>query len=172
MVTVLYRDHGRGGEYAGRAERFFRENLDLDIRNVRRFGSFGNFFLRNTQIDQGKYYVGEAGGFQDCLWGFGMRYAMASGFLAAQSLADGTDYDRLWKKEFRRMLETSMINRFLIEGLGHAGYRYLARRLACGDPRVFLGKHYHYSFFKHLLLPLARKRYERSRRKMIGTVGV
>ncbi|KAF0143405.1 MAG: dehydrogenase (flavoprotein)-like protein [Nitrospirae bacterium] len=160
MVTVFYREYRRENEYFDRMMRFFKYTLNPDIQNERKFGCYGNFFIWNTQVHHKKLYVGESGGFQDCLWGFGMRYAILSGYLAAKSLIEGSDYDMLWQRELKPMLETSLINRFLFERFGYSGYRYLARKFAKGNPCDFLRKHYNYSFFKHLLLPMAKKKYE------------
>lgn len=160
MVTVLYRDYRKENVYFDRMMRFFKDTLNPDIQNERKFGCYGNFFIWATQVHHNKLYIGESGGFQDCLWGFGMRYAILSGYLAAKSLIEGSDYDMLWQRELKPMLETSLINRFLFERFGHSGYRYLARKFAKGNPCDFLRKHYNYSFFKHLLLPMAKKKYE------------
>lgn len=161
IAAVLYREYSRAGECFGKTMEFFRYSLGLKMWNVKRFGSYGNFAIRGSQTGGGKLYVGEAAGFQDCLWGFGMRYAMLSGYLAARSIMEGSDYDRLWKKDLKAMLETSLVNRFLFEKCGPAGYRFLARKLAGGQPCRFLRRQYGPSFFKHLLLPLARREYER-----------
>jgi flavin-dependent dehydrogenase len=160
MVTVLYREYRREKEYFERMMRFFKDNIDMDIKNEKRFGCYGNFFLWDTQIHHKKLYVGESAGFQDCLWGFGMRYAILSGYLAAKSLIEDSDYDMLWKKELKPMLETSLINRYLFERLGHVGYRYLTKRFTKGNPCDFLRKHYNPSFLKYLLLPIAKRKYE------------
>ncbi len=157
MATVIFRNYRIGEEYFERMVRFFNSNMETDIRNEKKFGGFGNFFLRDTQVRHGKLYIGETAGFQDCLWGFGMRYSMLSGWLAARSLIEGASYDSLWKKELAPMLETSLINRFLFEKFGHAGYKFLARKFSNSDPRDFLMRHYNRSGIKHLLLPLARK---------------
>ena len=45
--------------------------------------------------------VGEAAGFQDELFRFGLRYAVISGYLAAKSIIEGLDYDELWKDKFQ-----------------------------------------------------------------------
>ncbi len=160
MVTVLYREYRRGDEYFGKMIRFFKDNMELDINNERKFGSYGNFFIRDTQIYHKKLYIGESAGFQDCLWGFGMRYAILSGYLAAKSFMDGLDYDLLWKRQLKPMLETSLVNRYLFEKVGHAGYRYLTKKFTEGNTCDFLRKHYNPSLLKHLLLPLAKKKYE------------
>jgi len=98
--------------------------------------------------------------FQDCLWGFGMRYAILSGYLAAKSFIGGLDYDMLWKRELKPMLETLLINRYLFEKSGHRGYRYLTKKFAKGNPCDLLRRHYNYSFLKYLLMPIAKRKYE------------
>jgi flavin-dependent dehydrogenase len=44
--------------------------------------------------------VGEAAGFQDNAYGFGIRYSIISGYLASKSISEGLDYDVLWKNAF------------------------------------------------------------------------
>ncbi len=156
LATVMYRDFNREKECFARLEQFFRAGEKVDIADARRFTSYGNFFIRSSQVHQNSLYVGESAGFQDGLWGFGLRYAILSGYLAAQSIITGADYDRLWKERLRPMLETSLVNRFLLEKFGHTGYRYLTRKLALGAPCDYLQRHYNQSFGKQLLLPLAR----------------
>lgn len=160
MVTVLYREYWRGNEYFERMKGYFKGRVALDIRNEKRFGGFGNFFLRDTAVHQKKLYVGESAGFQDLLWGFGMRYAILSGYLAAKSFMDGLDYDTLWKRELKPMLETSLVNRYLFEKFGHTAYRYLAKKFGGGNPVEFLRRQYNHSFFKRLLLSVAKRKYE------------
>jgi flavin-dependent dehydrogenase len=160
MATVLYREFKRGNECFGKMMRHFRELEKIDIRNGKKFGAYGNCFLRDTQVHNNKLYVGEAAGFQDGLWGFGMRYAIVSGYLAAQSLINGSDYDGLWKNELKPMVETSIVNRYLFEKFGHAGYRYITRKVSEGHPCDFLRRQYNPSPLKHMLLPVAIGNYK------------
>lgn len=160
MVTVLYRDFRKEEEYFERMMRFFKGKVELDIRNEKKFGCYGNFFIWDSQVRHNKLYIGESAGFQDCLWGFGMRYAILSGYLAASSFIDGSDYDLLWKNELKPMLETSLVNRYLFEMFGHQGYRYMTKKFAAGNPCGFLRKHYSPSYIKYLLLPFAKRHYE------------
>ena len=60
-------------------------------------------------------YVGEAAGLQDFLFGFGMRYAFASGYLAAQSVIYKKDYEKIADKHFGRQITAGVINRWLWE---------------------------------------------------------
>lgn len=164
MATILNREFRRGEECFDNMMQFFSDKMELDInldiKNKRKFAGFANFFLRDTQIRHEKLYIGESAGFQDCLWGFGMKYAILSGYLAAKSIIDGSDYDALWKKELKPMLETSLINRYLLEKSGQAGYRHIARKFTGKDPHGFLLRHYNHSSLKHLLLPLASRHYK------------
>lgn len=166
MAAVLYRDFKKADAYLEKTLAFFTGRMDLDMENTKKFGGYGNFFLRDSQMRNEKLYVGEAAGFQDCLWGFGMRYAMLSGYAAARSIMDGEDYDTLWQRELRPGLESSLVNRYLFERIGHAGYRLLTRCFGRGDPAKTLKRLYRPSLLKRLLLPLASAAYESSVRDL------
>jgi flavin-dependent dehydrogenase len=86
-----------------------------------------------------------------------MRYAILSGYLAARSIIDGTDYDRLWKSALKPLLETSLVNRFLLERFGPVGYRHITRQLAKGEPCLYLRRHYNPSLVKRALLPFTER---------------
>jgi len=160
MAAVLYREYGRVNGCFGKTVKFFRDSLGMTMRNEKRFGSYGDFSIGDSQIRGGKLYVGGAAGFQDCLRGFGMRYAILSGYLAARSIIDGSDYDELWRKDLKPMIETSLVNRYLFERCGNTGYRFLAGKLAGSRPREFLMRLHGHYFLKRLLLPLARREFE------------
>lgn len=86
-------------QYLG--EKIRQENFLYD------FGTKRSFSIPKTAKTAGNaLLIGEAAGFQDELFRFGMRYAIISGFLAAESIIKGLDYDKLWKKrlmgEFKR----------------------------------------------------------------------
>ena len=157
LATVIYRDFHREAACREKVIEFFRKELGVTFRNERQFTSYANFFLRDSQVEENRLYVGESAGFQDFLWGFGMRYAVLSGYLAARSIIDGTDYDTLWKEQLKPMLQTSLVNRFLLELGGNTGYRWLTRKFQDGNPCEFLRRHYNHSFIKNLMLPLARR---------------
>ncbi len=160
MVTVLYREFQNINEYFSRMMWFFKENVDIDVRDERRFGGYGDFFISDTLTEDGRMRIGESGGLQDYLWGFGMKYAVVSGYLAARSLIDDTDYDRLWKRELKPLMETSLVNRYLFEKFGHGGYKFITRKVAEGDPCDFLRRQYNPSLLKRLLLPVAMRNYK------------
>ncbi len=65
----------------------------------------------------GALYVGEAGGFQDAVAGFGFRYAVMTGALAGRSILQGKAYGELLRDAFGQEFEESWAFR---EKLNHA----------------------------------------------------
>ncbi len=156
LATVIGRDFRNEKTYFQRTLQIFRELVPMAISNAKEFGGYGNFFLRPSAIEGKKIYLGESAGFQDALFGFGMRYAMTSGFLAAQSIIHGSNYDALWKEKLLPMLRTSLSNRMIYEFLGNRGYEYIAKRIATRtDLREALRMQYNSTFWKAGLFPLA-----------------
>lgn len=161
MATVLFRDYPREKDCFEKMCVAFHTLLPFKMKNPHEFGGFGNFYLRDEGAHAHHLYVGEAAGFQDFLWGFGMRYAMVSGYLAAQSLISGRDYDELWKQDLRPFLQAAVVNRALIDRFGTWAYRLLLWQLSRNtDTRAFLRKAYALNPLKGLLLPWASRHYQ------------
>jgi flavin-dependent dehydrogenase len=156
LATVIGKDFRNEKIYFQRTIGAFQNLVSMEIRNGREFGGYGNFFFRPTAIDGNRLYLGESAGFQDALFGFGMRYAMTSGFLAAQSIICDTPYDDLWRRDILPLLRTSLSNRMIYEFLGNPGYEYIAKRIARRrDLRDVLRKAYNPSFSKKTVFPVA-----------------
>src|SRR3989304_4248282 len=161
MATCMFRDFTSERECFERTVETFKKVFpNLDIIDAKEFGGYGNFFFDKPAFENGKYYVGEAAGLQDCLWGFGMRYAMTSGFLAARALIENKDYEALIRDNLIPMQKASLVNRFLFEMLGNNGYRYCINYLAGGNAMEKIKKLYNPSFLKTLLYPVASWRYK------------
>ena len=58
-----------------------------------------------TAERDGVLYVGEAGGFQDAVAGFGFRYAVLTGGLSARAIVGGEDYRELLRRTFGKEFE-------------------------------------------------------------------
>lgn len=120
--------------------------------------SYMNFHLKDQATRNGARYVGEAGGFQDYMLGLGMRYAITSGWLAAQSILQNRDYDELWKASLGAKQETSLVNRFLYETGGNAGLSMFVRQAAhAKDFDSYLAGWHTHSWWKRLLGPVVRR---------------
>lgn len=150
--------------YVERTVEAFRRLAGLEMRDPRPHGGVGNFRVPASAQAGERPVAGEEAGFQDALWGFGMRFAIRSGVLAARALIEGKDYDVLWQRELGPWLRTSIVNRSLYSLLGNRGYAWFVRRAASVDACEFLRRNYRPSRLKRALEPWARMRY-RSRRR-------
>jgi len=98
-----------------------RKEIADAIGGKRKVGSFGGSAsarIPDGAFVAGKYFVGEAAGFQDPYMGFGIAYALRSGHLAAHAILDGSDYDAAWKREFGYYLRKDAAYRFAMWMLG------------------------------------------------------
>lgn len=73
--------------------------------------------------------VGEAGGFQDAVGGFGIRYAVASGHFAARSLLGGTDFASAMRDEFAADFDEAARGRAWLDRATNDDYDELVRKL-------------------------------------------
>lgn len=159
VASCLFDDFHNERLYLERTVDFFREKAGLAMRNALRFGGAGNVLLPKTARQGSILFAGEAAGFQDALWGFGMRLGMVSGHLAARALLERSpeSYDRAWRARLGGLMRTSLVNRYAFARMGDRGYAKLMRSIArVRDARRWLRQHYTPSLAKLLLLPLAR----------------
>ena len=89
------------------------------------WGGQGIFRIPETCQRGRSLWVGEAAGFQDVLFGFGIRSALVSGILAARSILEGHSYDALWRGRLLPYLKASLVNRATYSGLGDVARRLL-----------------------------------------------
>ncbi|MDX1251526.1 MAG: FAD-dependent monooxygenase [Gammaproteobacteria bacterium] len=152
--------------YVERTVAAFQRLVGLEMDNPQPHGGAGNFRIPERAASGGHPVVGEQAGFQDFLWGFGMRFALVSGVLAARSLLQGEDYDRLWRRELGPQLWNGQVNRAIFAALGNRGYRWILRRNQARhwDAHRCLHGIYQPWPLKRLLLPWAQRRL-RLRRK-------
>lgn len=152
--------------YVERTVAAFQRLVGLEMVNPRPHGGAGNFRIPARAVTGVHPVVGEEAGFQDFLWGFGMRYAIVSGVLAARSLLEGKDYDLLWRQELEPPMWNSLVNRVIFAMLGNRGYRWLLRKNQAQRWDAHRALHWLYQPWpiKRLLLPWARRRYHSQRR--------
>lgn len=126
---------------------------DFDPDLNRRTGySYMNFHLKEQATRERSRFVGEAAGFQDYLFGLGIRYALTTGHLAARSILEDVPFDELWRREVGPKQETSVANRFLYEIGGNFGLSIFTRDAGrARDLRDYLYKWHRRSWWKTLL---------------------
>ncbi|WP_168063104.1 NAD(P)-binding protein [Candidatus Manganitrophus noduliformans] len=161
---AITRDLSRINYYFDRSLQRFQELTFFPIENDRTAYSFMNFSLKASAEASGRYFVGEAGGFQDYLFGLGIRYALTTGYAAAESLLKKTSYDRLWKEALGPAQEISVVNRFLYEWGGNRGLSLFIRQAGRGDLQDYLGGWHRPSWWKRLALPILKWGWQRAGR--------
>ncbi|MBM4241891.1 MAG: NAD(P)/FAD-dependent oxidoreductase [Euryarchaeota archaeon] len=146
----------------------FSSLIDLDIQKPHNTGGIGSFSRRTIYNKEKMLYVGEAAGFQDILWGFGIKTAITSGFLAARSIIDNEDYRKKVKDCFDKKFKASIVNRFLWEKFGIKNYSFIVDRIHnAKDPLKYLNSFHNYNILQKLIYPFAlrymQKRYDNIR---------
>ena len=161
ICTCLWRKQKRSSRYLNETIAWYEENYELNRRPIKRVGGKGDFSLPAKYVHEGRYYVGEAGGLQDFMWGFGMRYAITSGALAAQSILGECNYEVEIRKRLVPLVKSSAINRFLLNRVGDRGFKLAARywmwdQKRKGDGLAFMRWLYAPSIFRNLLWPIVK----------------
>jgi len=165
VKSCMFTDFKQEKLYVQRTVEAFQQLVGLEMTNPQAHGGSGNFRIPRSAYSGLHPLVGEQAGFQDTLWGFGMRLAISSGVLAAQSLVSGENYDTLWQRELKPQMATAIVNRQLFSLLGNRGYGwFLQQNISSPNLREALRSQYHSSFYKQLLLPWAKWRYQSSRK--------
>lgn len=159
VASCMFTGFKGQAEHVERTIAFFREHAGLEMRSPRPFGGFANFRLPRRAVQGGHPVIGEQAGFQDALAGFGMRYALRSGLLAARSIIEGADYAALWRCDLLPLLQTGIVNRFIFNSIGARGRKMALSRLGRGDTGLSLRRLYQPSILGRLLFPLAHLRY-------------
>jgi flavin-dependent dehydrogenase len=120
--------------------------------------SYMNFHLKQHATSGTSRFVGEAAGFQDYLFGLGIRYALTSGQLAARSILEERPFDDLWTTSLGEKQKTSLVNRFLYEAGGNFGLSMFVRQAArAKDFYGYLNGWHQPTWWKAMLAPLVRR---------------
>lgn len=77
----------------------------------------------------GMRYIGEAGGFQDAIAGFGFRYGVLTASLAADSIIEGTSYTALLRKTFGDEFAAASAVRKKLDGFTNADFDRLVQSM-------------------------------------------
>lgn len=159
ISTCMFEDFHRERVYLRRTLDFFTQKLNLKMGNPRHFGGTGNFQIPETSRKGNILYAGESAGFQDPLFGFGIRSSILTGAAAGQALAAGRPklYEEFWKKRIKGYQQTGMTNRWFYNRLGNIGYSRLLRHFPDGgDIRQRLQHEYSPRLWKQLWYQLTR----------------
>ena len=157
LGTGLTGDYDKADSYLDKTLKAFQDLLDLDVSNEIRFTGYGNFFFKEKYCEDKKLYVGEAAGLQDYMLAFGLRQAVTSGYLAAKSITQNLDYDKLVKQRFLSQMKISLSNRYLYGLAGNKGYSsFLKRGRKIKNPLKRMYRQYNKTTLKSMIYPIAK----------------
>jgi flavin-dependent dehydrogenase len=122
MSTVLLDNLNAVSSCFERTKDIFSSIYEFDIEEPKKCGGVGCFTMKKRFKEGNTLFAGEAAGLQDFFLGFGMRYAITSGFLAARSIITGEDYDGTIVSYFKNKLKAGVVNRYLWEKSGRNNY--------------------------------------------------
>lgn len=157
MCTVVFGKTDLVNKCFKETKNIFSRLVNLEIKNPRIVGGYANFNYEPLLVKGNKLFVGEAAGLQDAFLGFGMRYAITSGYLAAKSIINNVDYKKLIEKRFFKQMRAAIVNRFLFERLGDNAYQILigkAKKSKNLFKILFMAYNFSYKFQK-LLFPIS-----------------
>ena len=161
ICTCLWRQQKNSSRYLNEAIAWYEQHYDLNRKPIKRVGGKGDFSLPTKYVHEGRYYVGEAGGLQDFMWGFGMRYAVTSGVLAAKAVLGDCNYESEVRERLVPLVRASAINRFLMNRVGNRGFKMVANhwmrdQKKKGDGLAFMRWMYKPGLGRRMLWPIVR----------------
>ena len=161
ICTCLWRKQRNSGRYLDETIAWYEQNYNLNRRPIKRVGGKGDFGLPTKYMHEGRFYVGEAGGLQDFMWGFGMRYAITSGVLSAKAILGEFDYEKEVRKRLVPLVRASAINRFLMNRVGDRGFKMVANQWMRdqrrkGDGLIFMRWLYKPGLLRRALWPIVK----------------
>ena len=165
VATCMFSDFRSSADRLAATVDFFERRAGLRMRAPIRFGGFGNFLAPLRPVHRGVCFAGETAGFQDALWGFGIRYALLSGHLAGHAWVSGdpASYDALWRRRLGGILRRGIVNRRVFGMFGDRGLRALLHWLVLArSPRRWLHDLYAPTLWSDLAYPWAGRRFRPS----------
>jgi flavin-dependent dehydrogenase len=156
LACGIFDSFTRIDEYFDAAKERLTSLREFDIRNIRTFGGVEAFSPRPRWRQGRALVVGEASGVQDLLWGFGIRTAVRSGWLAARSIIEGTDYGAAAAEALIPGIRATVVARAVWELSGRKNFELTLRFLRSrSDPVKFVRLLYTWTRGHALVYPLA-----------------
>ena len=150
-----------------KSERFLNETIawydahypNLNRKPIKRVGGKGDFTINRNYKQDGRYYVGESGGLQDFMWGFGMRMAVWSGVLAANDILGKGDYEQEVRNQLMPYVRTSVANRWLMNRVGDRMFKrmcvnWMKDQKRSGNGLRWIGRLFRPTLLKRLVFRL------------------
>jgi flavin-dependent dehydrogenase len=143
VATCFTKQFHNEPQFVDKTVSFFQKKVGLCWHKAKRFGGSGNFNLVQGAVRGNRLYAGESAGFQDALFGFGLRYALISGHLAGQAEGKGNAYEQKWQCQLKGLNASSVLNRWIYEKLSNRQLHFIVTHIiAKRDPRQLLNRIY------------------------------
>lgn len=163
LATAFMTDDKNPNEYLENTLKAVQDIYHFEMNDVKKFGTYGSFSTPNIYNQDNKLIVGEAAGLQDFLFGFGLRYAMFSGYLAAKCIDENLDYKQLAELYFSNTVKASLVNRFLYEQLNNNTYDFMIDKMTNVKDLVhFLETKYNFDLKRKMLYPIAKRKFTKT----------
>lgn len=162
IAVCILKDFPNGNNYRDSLyDKIIQRKNIKNIKTLRPFSGMGNFFLIDKYPN--KVYCGEAGGFQDMVMGFGMKYAIQTGYYAAKSIIDNQNYYSLIDKYIKPKQEASIASRFLYKFFTGSSYTFLVKYMKkiIGTNKA-LSFAYDNNLLHKIYLPIAKQYYKKN----------
>lgn len=156
VKSCQFQDFKQQNLYVERTIKAFARLLGLEMQEPIKHGGAGNFYLAQSVFSGNNPIIGEQAGFQDTLWGFGMRYAIRSGVMAAHDFIENSNYQQQWQQRLLPTQKASVVNRWFYSMMGNRGYSWALKYGSSHNANKMLYKLYKPSFLKKTAYPLAK----------------
>lgn len=161
IITVLTQNYEKARDHLNRSIETFQKLKSFDIEDPEIFSGFGGLPTAFCEEITHPILVGEAAGFQDFLWGFGIRQALQSGYLAARAIHENQDYEAVISREIRPLVRSSLVNRLMYDLASDHVYQALIRWFSSSTNLTGLVRHWYRGLaVQDLLWPIAWRRYQ------------
>ena len=157
ICTCLWRKQKGSDRFLNETIAWYQDKYpEIDMEPIKRVGGKGDFTINKNYFQDGRYYVGESGGLQDFMWGFGMRMAVWSGYLAAEDILGNCNYEKEVRKQLMPYVRTSVANRFLMNRVGDRTFKFMCKswmrnQAKKGDGLVWIGNLFRPKWYKTML---------------------
>ncbi|MEC7871858.1 MAG: NAD(P)-binding protein [Candidatus Neomarinimicrobiota bacterium] len=121
------------------------KSMNINFFERKDFSSRGSFSIPIKALNS-PITIGEAGGFQDYLFGFGMRMSMMSGMVAALKIKGENSNAKSLYRRINKKRKLSFINRILYERLNDKQMYFFAKKFSISnEPLLILKNSYKWS---------------------------
>jgi flavin-dependent dehydrogenase len=169
LCTVLFDKFDRLDSCFDVTKQMVAAMVPFDIQNPVPVAGVGCFSTQNIYRQGHSLYVGEAAGLQDLMWGFGIRTAVKSGYLAARCIINGEDYETAAQALFEERQKATLTSRFLWELARFNNYALVVQENANAATAKAFDLSFFYNFgalnrtIYPIALPFMRRRYPKLR---------